>query len=249
MSLTDSLISYWKLDEASGNALDAHGSNTLTDNNTVGTAAGKINTARQFTAANSEYLNHADNTDLSTGDIDFTFAAWVYLETTPAAELSYIVISKDNDAGSREYVLDINNPSTPRFYVNGGGGGMLVSWSANLSTGVWYHVVGWHDATANQLGICVNAGTPVTQSTGGTAPNDGTAEFRLGNRSYSGFEGYLDGRIDEVGFWKRVLTSQERTDLYNGGAGLAYPFTGGGGGFKAAWLTGRRSRLLGSGVC
>ena len=25
-------------------------------------------------------------------------------------------------------------------------------------------------------------------------------------------------------FWKRVLTAQERTDLWNGGTGLAYPF-------------------------
>jgi hypothetical protein len=35
----------------------------------------------------------------------------------------------------------------------------------------------------------------------------------------------LDGAVDEVGFWKRVLTAQERTALYNSGLGLTYPFT------------------------
>ena len=30
----------------------------------------------------------------------------------------------------------------------------------------------------------------------------------------------MNGRIDEVGIWKRVLTSDERTAIYNGGAGL-----------------------------
>ena len=34
---------------------------------------------------------------------------------------------------------------------------------------------------------------------------------------------YWDGLIDEVGFWKRILTAQEKTNLYNAGAGLAYP--------------------------
>jgi len=32
----------------------------------------------------------------------------------------------------------------------------------------------------------------------------------------------MDGRVDEVGFWKRVLTAQERTNLYNAGAGNTY---------------------------
>lgn len=37
-----SYVSWWNLDEASGNALDSVGSNTLTDNNTVLSAAGLI---------------------------------------------------------------------------------------------------------------------------------------------------------------------------------------------------------------
>src|SRR3989304_4743325 len=36
----------------------------------------------------------------------------------------------------------------------------------------------------------------------------------------------MKGRIDDVGFWKRVLTSSERSLLYNGGVGLTYPFSG-----------------------
>ena len=35
-----SLVSYWDMNEDSGNALDSHGSNELTDNNTVGTEPG-----------------------------------------------------------------------------------------------------------------------------------------------------------------------------------------------------------------
>ena len=54
--------------------------------------------------------------------------------------------------------------------------------------------------------------------------NDSTAEFDIGRRPYSGSFGYFNGRIDSVGFWKRVLTSAERTALYNSGNGLEYSF-------------------------
>ena len=72
MALSDSLVSYWILGEASGERADSHDSNPLTDNNTVGQAAGKITNAADFIPGNSEYLNHADNASLSFGDDPFT---------------------------------------------------------------------------------------------------------------------------------------------------------------------------------
>ena len=78
--LTD-LAAYWQLDEASGGRADSIGGNDLTDTNTVTQAAGKIDTAAHFTAANNESLSIADNAALSMGDDDFTLAAWVYLDS------------------------------------------------------------------------------------------------------------------------------------------------------------------------
>lgn len=37
---------------------------------------------------------------------------------------------------------------------------------------------------------------------------------------------YFDGRIDEVGVWKRLLTSTERAQLWNSSVGRTYPFPG-----------------------
>ena len=34
---------------------------------------------------------------------------------------------------------------------------------------------------------------------------------------------HVDGILDEIGFWKRVLTPDERVALYNSGEGLAFP--------------------------
>ena len=70
MALTDNLISAWELSEASGNAIDSHGSNDLTDNGSVGTGTGLVyGTARHFDGSDDGF-NIIDNTDLSVGDID-----------------------------------------------------------------------------------------------------------------------------------------------------------------------------------
>ena len=45
MALIDGLISYWKLDEESGDAIDACGNNDGTVTGATQGAAGKINTA------------------------------------------------------------------------------------------------------------------------------------------------------------------------------------------------------------
>jgi hypothetical protein len=55
MPVIDSLIGDWEMDEASGQALDSHGSNPLTDNNTVGASGGW----RDFESDNVESFSHA----------------------------------------------------------------------------------------------------------------------------------------------------------------------------------------------
>lgn len=230
MSLLTSLISYWQLDEASGSRADSHGSSTLTDNNTVASATGILNSAADFESGNSEWLSAADSTDLSTGDIDFTIACWVNVESFAASTADRTVLAKDDAAGNREYRLwFIGTDGIPHWLVmNNGGANASADWGSALSTGTWYHLVVWHDAAANEIGLVVNAGTPVTAAFA-NGPADSTAEFVIG-RLNEGAGRYFDGLIDEVGFWKRVLTSGERTSLYNGGAGLAYSSFGGGGG-------------------
>lgn len=227
MSLTDSLVSYWAMDEASGDALDAHGTNDLTDHNTVGSAAGKVNNARDFESGNSEYFAHTSNSDLQTGDIDFTLSFWVNAESLSG----FPVIGKKGNENSPtvndEWVLFYNGGSS-RFVFGVTSGTSQGSVSADnfgaASTATWYFIVVWHDSVNNEIGISVN-GTVNTQSHS-IGANAGTSDFEIGSSVSQGL--YWDGLIDEVGFWKRTLTSQERSDLYNGGDGLAYEDFGGG---------------------
>lgn len=220
-ALLTGLVSYWNLNETSGTRADSHGSNDLTDNATVGNNTGKVSNAADFVSANSEFLSHASNSDLQTGDIDFTFALWFYRTGSG----SQVILAKDVD-GSREYTLDVTGGGALRWYYSGGGEVTFneISSATSISTDTWYFVVVWHDAAGNTWNIQVNNGTADSIGTSGNAPPSASAVFEIGAREYVGAEGFFDGRVDEVGFWKRVLTTDEKTSLYNSGSGTTYPF-------------------------
>jgi hypothetical protein len=198
------------------------GGNTLTDNNTVTQNPGKINNAAQFTADNSEYLSHIDNAALSTGDIDYSIAAWVYLDSKPVADMH--LVDKSSIGGNFEYRLAyIKAADRFRFYVSGDGTASTSITANSLgvpSLSTWYFIMAWHNSVANTINIQINNGI-VDSASYASGSFDGTSQFRIGRGLTSN---YLDGRIDEVGFWKRVLTAAEITALYNSGNGFTYPF-------------------------
>jgi hypothetical protein len=80
----------------------------------------------------------------------------------------------------------------------------------------------WHDSVNNVICITVNDGAVSSLAhTIGVQKN--TVPFGIGARPTDPQS--LNGQVDELGFWKRVLTPAERTALYNGGAGKPYPLT------------------------
>ncbi|HCR92557.1 MAG TPA: hypothetical protein DIU47_01195, partial [Candidatus Pacebacteria bacterium] len=216
-TLNTNLISYWKLDETSGSRTDSVGSNTLTDNNTVTSNPGKVGNAGQFIAANTEYLSITDNAALSTGDIDFTFSAWVYMDSLSTD--TQVLGKWSASAGQYEYLLERGSANKFRFYVSSDGSTYTSVQAATfgaMSANTWYFVVAYHDSVNNTIGISVNNGAfdTVAHTTG---VRDGTAQFDIGALAAGSFP--FNGRIDEVGFWKKVLSTQEITDLYNSGNG------------------------------
>ena len=226
MALIDNLVSYYKLDEASGNRLDAHGSNTLTDNNTVGQdASGKINAAALFVTANSEYFSAADNTifDVTTGDFSVSF--W-YKGTDPAT--SATLFSKRVTASGQGFYAILN--ASDQVYFNpadeSGTDYNEYRGSTDVADGTYKHIVITWDGTGNDAKIYVN-GTDetvvVTDDPDGLGSLTNTSIFLIGAENAPGQ--YIAGSIDEWGFWTKVLSAAEVTELYNAGAGLAYPFT------------------------
>lgn len=221
MALLDSLISYWKLDEANGVREDTHGTNDLTDNNTVTSAAGLIETAAVFVAANNEWLSVANNATLEVGAIDWTFSCWLN-PTNLTATRGFMNRRINSDANATFSVQVSTAGSATLLTVSGVTPTSIGSAAASVTAGAWNFVVfGWNE-TAKRSFIQVNNGAVVQSGVIGT-PNAGTLAFEIG-RGPASVASDWEGMIDEVGFWKRALTADEKTQLYNAGAGFAYPF-------------------------
>lgn len=223
--LLANLVSFWELEEASGSRVDAHGSNHLTDVNTVTQSPGKVGNAAQFTAANGEYLSIADNAALSMTDTDFAIAGWVRLNT----KANEVIAAKyRTNTNSREYLLyyAASDGATQRFiFIVSANGISTAAVVANNfgepATGTWYFVVAWHDSVANTINIQINNGT-ANSTAHTTGVFNGTDDFRIGALYASSPIYFWDGRIDQLGIWKRTLTATEKTWLYNSGNGRSY---------------------------
>lgn len=214
-TLTLSLISHWGMNEASGNRADSIGSNTLTDNNTVGSNTGKIGNAAEFVAANLESLTCTSNASLETGDINFSLDAWFYAGTF--ADRPLVTKASVDSTTGYEYALYLYNTGTTIGLVVGSNAGVQsVKWNATLTINTWYHVVGWHDTDTDTINISVNNGTPVSAARTVTPVAASGKPFSIGGLSPA----YYSGRIDLVNFAKRLWTAAERAALYNSGNGF-----------------------------
>lgn len=218
-----SLISYWSLDETSGVREDLHGTNDLTDNNTVLYTTGKIENGSDHVASASEYLSITDASqsglDISS---DFTIAGWIYPDTVAQ---DGIVGKHTESSGEYGYSIGWLNAGTGHFAVAISSSCTsrtlsAVSAGSAFTTGSWQHFAIVYDASAGSVTAYKNAvaGSPTTGFP--TSICDNTQPFVLG-LDYTQTQ-YLDGGLDEVGVWSRVLSGTEITGLYNSGDGIPY---------------------------
>lgn len=159
---------------------------------------------------------------MQTGDIDFTIAAW-FNSSNLATNRG--LVTKWGAGPDGEYRLAWEVGTGLRLVVRNTANtaNAIVLSSETIGMNTWYHVVAWHDSVNNQIAIAVNDGTPVTTGHS-TGVRTAALAFVIGAFNNAN---YFNGLIDEVGLWKRVLTSGERTDLYNGGSGRDYAYIAG----------------------
>lgn len=162
---------------------------------------------------------------------DGTIAVWVKADTFDGhldlekygQSISPIACSQANPPDVVNCLYYSNTSSRFQFTQLNGNGEVytaVANQAGAPATGEWYFLVAWQQGTT--LGIQVNGGTPDTATMAGT-PLDRTVTFHVGRINAGA--GYWDGLIDELGFWTRALTEEERTALWNDGDGCAYPFT------------------------
>src|SRR3990172_8901595 len=230
MALIDNLVSYWKLDESSGNAADSKGSNTLANNGSMAYTAAKINNGAALT--DSKFLSIADASQAGldvTGDFSISF--W-FRSPSVNGKNPGVCGKWRASSGNRGYMVNLNGPDTSNInlafrYSSDGINDVIRNLSGALAVNTTYHIVMAIDVSAGTCAVYVNGSLATTFTGLPSSVYDASSQpFEIGS-NMGGAINYWNsgGWIDEFGFWARTLTGADVAALYNGGAGFAYPFT------------------------
>jgi hypothetical protein len=226
VNLNSGLLAYWKLDNSAAWE-DSVASFDLTAVGSITNATGLIgNCAGLGVIANDEYLETDDGNGYfgtradglaASADQAFTMAMWIKWDATRVGPNNWMWSARAG--GNSVGIQDSGTGNILQLVVRGAATTTTVVSDTGITSDAWFLVVAWHDASGDTINIQINNGAVQSQP-----HTDGTAAW--GSWQFGGnlFGGGLEGYMDEVGYWNRVLTSGERSALYNSGSGATYPF-------------------------
>ena len=215
---TPNLEAWWTEDV---DGTDSHGANNLTEVAAPSHVAGKVGNAVDLEKDSAQSQKIVDNASLSFGNEDLSFGCWVKLESknTPMGIMNKWFFSTNE----REYSLSYSSASDRVQFTLSDNGTNVATVSANnfgaISVATWYFIVGVHNSADNTIKIYVNAGTP-DSTAHSTGCNNNVSDFEIG--IFQGVTQPFDGLIDEAFVYRKALSVEEISWLYNGGAGRAY---------------------------
>jgi hypothetical protein len=172
----------------------------------------------KFESAKSQYLSIPSNSSLQTGTNGFTFSFWFQNITGNIRS----VLTKCNNGGTPDTDFETYIGGNGTFALNVSNGTTNYTATTPLNTiinGTTYHIICNYDNIASTLNIYVNGVLKGTTAFVGS-PLQGVRDFNIARRSSGAL--LLDGIVDEVGYWKRTLTTTEISYLYNSGQGRSY---------------------------
>ena len=219
--LVPNLISYWKLDESSGNAMDSVGTNTLINNNNVSYGSGIINNGADFGLSNvNKYLSYGGpitasnysvsfwvklNSEISSGT--YTFFGWNSVQTGVSVSAGY----KYNSGARKIYFERAEN------FV----GFDDADYAVSLGASVWHQLVYVYDGSTVCGYLDGSQVTSISSASGATSWSDTQMSLGCGINSNDHIPGSFSSiKIDEVGIWSRALSSAEVSLLYGNGNGV-----------------------------
>ena len=237
------VAAYWKFDDGPTSWLDSVSTNNFTSTPRVTPVTGIINGgAHSDGFFGAGWITAPDSAVLGAGPgVSFSYSLWV--KVLPAAG------SQDNLSGGRpifskingglgangEYGLSHDNTddgvsfqarvgnNTTNARVNIGPNSIPpypdVFWDITTGgDGLWHHIACGYDDALQELWIQVDNSARYTTACAGVHrdPTKDLLVFQFNDLSIGGYF-----TIDEMGLWKRTLTTAEVTTLFNGGNAYA----------------------------
>jgi len=209
-------IGYWNLDEtnvsadvedSSGNSYDGDPENGAAVDTSDKATLGFANTASRSLDGTNDYLEMPTSSALFPSDITVSF--WAKSDSSPS-QWDGLVCKTNGSTWTKGWGFFFNSSSQVRFFIQ--------NWSSNYSSASvnplqWNHYLGTFDNTANTIQIYVNgvAGTSDSYTSSTFNRGERLTIGRCGDDAYN-----LNGKVDDVRVYDRVLTSDEITALASG---------------------------------
>jgi hypothetical protein len=190
--------------------------------------AGKLNNAGSFDG-NGDYANAGNDNSLDLTQ-EITISSWINLDVRePSHGFHHSIADRcgDNQNGYWFYVGNNGKLGFLAFTSNNYG---AVGSSSDVPVGEWVHVVATYNRTAiKEVKLYIN-GNLDTHNTISRQVASSNNNLIIGNR---GNLHALDGKIDELSIYSRVLNESEISDLYDSGNG--YEHAGNEEGLVSVW--------------
>jgi len=214
------------MEEASGNRVDLVNGLVLVPSDAI-TAATGINGDALNCPAAARTLNCSHNAVLNIPALTgMTISFFVNAPTGPAAN-NFALWKGAADESTVEYYFNSSGPSnnTYGFFIDviaDEGWTEETAYTINeaYTGGTWHLVIVWWDPADGKVHASIDGGA-TSDGTGSITPWASTEGLHL--KAGNSATGEL--LFDELGIWSRVLSSDERTELYNSGTGKFYPFS------------------------
>jgi prepilin-type N-terminal cleavage/methylation domain-containing protein len=220
ISRDPSLVGYWKFDEGTGGtAYDASGhgnTGTLTNNPTWQTSASCVKGGcLSFSSSSNTYVSVNSSTTLNPTDI--SVSAWVYFLINNGG-LNSLVVKGGDEHQNFKLAVDYRSGWNRLWWEIGDG---IYSHyhtfepTLNLVTGSWYHIVGVFDGSTKTLRAYLNGNALPSSYTIDSGISNDTTNLYIGRWANSSY--LLDGLIDNVRIYNRVLSAAEVQAIYTAG--------------------------------
>lgn len=213
-TLETNLLRYWKMDEGSGTtATDAKNNIVANLLNGATWGTGKVGTnCISFDGVN-DFVN---STLITSATTNISMCAWVQVNDLTTA-MNLIHHGSSNGVSVFNGIGLIKRDTSAKLQFHSSGIALSDTGYTFTQIGTWIHIAFTRDTGSKARAYVNGVQTSLTTMQGVNTPT----AFNIGAMGAGG--GYnLNGLIDEVGFWSKVLNATEISDLYNSGAGNIY---------------------------
>lgn len=227
--LLNGLVSHWKFDETTGDAIDSTDSNDGTVHNMTRGITGKIDTA-YFFDGDGDFIDKIDG--IFDGQNNLTISMWI---NTTKSTYTYLIQQRDEttfgyngewvlqfDSNGKLNFFDYNNPQGGYGFPNN------VFSDGSVNTGNWVHIAFTKSGTSGTYYIngVASGTTSASRDISYNISNDfaiglDLRAYRQAGHTSSNFS----GTMDDIRIWNRALNSTEISVLYNSITSCSPPAT------------------------